>query len=63
MVDFLAKIVAALEDGINKYFPLYIDWLTLQLQGQSSFGMLSLVGFLTIFFLLVYVYVRKGDDY
>jgi hypothetical protein len=63
MANFLSQAVTFLSDWIDKYFPAYIDWLTFKLQGQSSFGMLSLVGFLTIFFILIYVFVRSGRDY
>jgi hypothetical protein len=63
MVDFFNKIIITIGEGVNKYFPIYIDWLTLKLQGHSSFGMLSLVGFLAVFFFLIYTFVRRGDDY
>lgn len=63
MTNFLSQAAAFSSDWIDKYFPIYIDWLTLKLQGQSSFGLLSLVGFLTMFFILIYVFVRSGREY
>jgi hypothetical protein len=58
-MELLSQAMTFLSDWVNKYFPIYIDWLTLQLKGQSSFGLLSLVGSLTMFFALVYVFVRS----
>ena len=60
MSEFFADILLQAEKLVNKYFPLYINWLTQKLGASSSFGTLALIGFLTIFFLLVYVFVRNS---
>ena len=62
-MELLSKVMTYLSDGVNKYFPIYIDWLTLKLQGQSSFGLLSIVGTVSVIFVLMYVFIRRGGDY
>ncbi len=58
-MDF-TKIIQAGEELFNKYWPLYINWLTSKLEGHSSFGTLSFVGII-IFMLVVYIWFRNRD--
>jgi hypothetical protein len=52
-----------LGDRIGVYFSEYMNWLTIKLQGQSSFGTLSLTVFLALFLALIYVFIRNSRDF
>ncbi len=58
-MDF-AKIIQDGEDLINKYWPIYINWLTLKLENYSSFGILSFA-VVVVFILVSYVWFRNRD--
>ncbi len=63
MMTYVSQILTFLSEWVNKYFPLYINWLTLKLQGQSSFGLLSVGIFLAVFFALIFVFVRRAKEF
>lgn len=62
MNEVFANLISSGGDIVNKYLPIYLDWLTKKLGGANPFGTLSLVGFLAMFFLLIYVYVRNTGE-
>ena len=62
-MTYVSQILTFLSEWVNKYFPLYINWLTLKLQGQSSFGLLSVGIFLAVFFALIFVFVRRAKEF
>jgi len=56
----IANIISFGENIINKYLPAYINWLSGKLDANNSFGTLALVGFLSMLFLLIYVFIRSN---
>ena len=59
MTSFFANLLRQFENAVNKYLPIYIDWLSGKLDSHNSFGTLALVGFLSMFFLLIYIFIRS----
>lgn len=45
---------------IQKYYPIYIDWLSNKLNSDNAFGTLAIVGGAAFLMLFVYIYSRNN---
>jgi hypothetical protein len=60
MLELIKNLSVQIEQGVQKYFPMYMEWLTGKLDSDNAFGTLAIVGVVTFMGLFIYLHIRNN---
>lgn len=60
MLEIIKSLPTQIEQGIQKYLPMYMTWLSGKLDSDNAFGTLAIVGVVSLLGLFIYLHVKNN---
>lgn len=62
ILEIIKNLSVQIEQEVQKYFPIYMEWLTGKLDADNAFGTLAIAGVVSLFLVFIYVYTKNSMD-